>query len=119
MATATYGGQHPVVYYLNTAKTNRSASELKTAGITGGTDYNRAPTYDGASVPNLLNQTTVAGCKYTDFKNAGLNVNVWTINTMSQANEVLRDGCDFITANNPIELIMLKEYIDLNNNIKQ
>lgn len=119
MATATYGSQHPVVYYLNTAKTNRSASELKKDGITGGTDYNRAPTYNGASVPNLLNQTTVSGCKYNDFKNAGLNVNVWTINTMSQANEVLRDGCDYITANNPIELKMLKEYIDLNNNIKQ
>lgn len=114
MATATYGSQHPVVYYLNTAKTNRSASELKKDGITGGTDYNRAPTYNGASVPNLLNQTEVPGCKYNDFKIAGLNVNVWTINTMSQANEVLRDGCDFITANNPVELIMLKEYIDLN-----
>lgn len=87
----------------------RSQTEMQTAGITG-------LDYDLTKVDNAYlfdNQT------YNTFHNANMTVNVWTINTLAEARKALEYGCDYITTNIPAELVMLKEYIDLNNNITQ
>lgn len=93
---SNYGGQ-------------RSQTEMQTAGITG-------LDYDLTKVDNAYlfdNQT------YNTFHTANMTVNVWTINTLAEARKALEYGCDYITTNIPAELVMLKEYIDLNNNITQ
>lgn len=87
----------------------RSQSEMQNAGITG-------LDYDLTKVDNAYlfdNQT------YNTFHDANMTVNVWTINTLAEARKALEYGCDYITTNIPAELVMLKEYIDLNNNITQ
>ena len=87
----------------------RSQTEMQTAGITG-------LDYDLTKVDNAYlfdNQT------YNTFHTANMTVNVWTINTLAEARKALEYGCDYITTNIPAELVMLKEYIDLNNNITQ
>lgn len=87
----------------------RSQTEMQTAGITG-------LDYDLTKVDNAYlfdNQT------YNTFHTANMTVNVWTINTLAEARKALGYGCDYITTNIPAELVMLKEYIDLNNNITQ
>lgn len=87
----------------------RSQTEMQNAGITG-------LDYDLTKVDNAYlfdNQT------YNTFHNANMTVNVWTINTLAEARKALEYGCDYITTNIPAELVMLKEYIDLNNNITQ
>lgn len=95
-ASANYGGP-------------KSQSDMKTAGITG-IDYQLAV---ADKVYTYKNQT------YDTFHNANMTVNVWTINTLAEARKALEYGCDYITTNIPAELVMLKEYIDLNNNITQ
>ena len=87
----------------------RSQSEMQTAGITG-------LDYDLTKVDNayLFESQT-----YDTFHKANMTVNVWTINTLAEARKALEYGCDYITTNIPAELVMLKEYIDLNNNITQ
>ena len=87
----------------------KSQSAMKTAGITG-IDYQLAV---ADKVYTYNNQT------YNTFHTANMTVNVWTINTLAEARKALEYGCDYITTNIPAELVMLKEYIDLNNNITQ
>ncbi len=87
----------------------KSQSEMQTAGITG-IDYQLAV---ADKVYTYNNQT------YNTFHNANMTVNVWTINTLAEARKALEYGCDYITTNIPAELVMLKKYIDLNNNITQ
>ena len=82
---------------------------MQTAGITG-IDYQLAV---ADKVYTYNNQS------YNTFHNANMTVNVWTINTLAEARKALGYGCDYITTNIPAELVMLKEYIDLNNNITQ
>lgn len=100
------------IQYLSNNYTNnnyggpRLQSEMKTGGITG-IDYQLA---QASNVYTYNSQT------YDTFHNDNMTVNVWTINTLSEANEALRYGCDYITTNIPADLVMLKEYIDLNNN---
>lgn len=84
----------------------KSKIDMKSGGITG-IDYQLA---QASNVYTYNSQT------YNTFHNDNMTVNVWTINTLSEANEALRYGCDYITTNIPADLVMLKEYIDLNNN---
>lgn len=119
MSAYTYKSNNPTVYYLcNNVRDNRDSYYMKNTGkITGGVDYNIYPTNN--SVPLLEYTATGKDYTYQGYKNQGLKVNAYTINTLAEARTTLGRGCDFITANNPIELKMLKEYIDLNNNITQ
>lgn len=119
MSAYTYNSKNPTVYYLcNNVRNNRDSYYMKhTGNITGGVDYNIYPTDN--IVPLLEYTATGKDYTYQGYKSQGLKVNAYTINTLAEARTTLGRGCDFITANNPIELKMLKEYIDLNNNITQ
>ena len=119
MSAYTYNSNNPTVYYLcNNVRDNRDSYYMKNTGkITGGVDYNIYPTNN--SVPLLEYTATDKDYTYQGYKNQGLKVNAYTIKTLAEARTTLGRGCDFITADNPLELMMLKEYIDLNNNITQ
>lgn len=116
---ATYAKEQGIsdvsIQYLSNNSTSadyggpKTQTEMKTGGITG-IDYQLAK---ASNVYTYNSQT------YDTFHNDGMTVNVWTINTLTEANEALRYGCDYITTNIPADLVMLKEYIDLNNNITQ
>lgn len=116
---ATYAKEQGIsdvsIQYLSNNSTSadyggpKTQTEMKTGGITG-IDYQLAK---ASNVYTYNSQT------YDTFHNDGMTVNVWTINTLTEANEALRYGCDYITTNIPAELVMLKKYIDLNNNITQ
>lgn len=119
MSAYTYNNQNPIVYYLcNNVRDDRDSYYMKNTGkITGGVDYNIYPT--NGTVPLLEYTATGKDYTYSGYKNQGLKVNAYTINTLAEARTTLGRGCDFITANNPIELKMLKEYYDLNSTSNQ
>lgn len=114
MSAYTYNSKNPTVYYLcNNVRDNRDSYYMKNTGkITGGVDYNIYPTDN--IVPLLEYTATGKDYTYQGYKSQGLKVNAYTIKTLAEARTTLGRGCDFITADNPIELKMLKEYIDLN-----
>jgi glycerophosphoryl diester phosphodiesterase len=41
---------------------------------------------------------------FTEAKNLGLSINIWTVNDISLAVNMINRGCDFITTDNPTEI---------------